>query len=133
MTSNVHDVARKIVIPFCRIWLLRYKNNNNNNNNKKQNKKNKQKNKTKQNKTHTQKKKNNNKKQKKQQKNKKKTNKKTMLLQMTQNIYSYIIKGILHWYRGILSLFGITTYAHKLASFDIPTWDNILLENSELH
>ena len=44
---------------------------------------------------------------------------------MTQNIYSYIIKGLLHWYRWILSLVGISTEARKLASFDIPTPGNI--------
>ena len=47
------------------------------------------------------------------------------LLQMTQNIYRYIIKGLLHWYRWILSLVGISTDARKLPSFDIPTRDNI--------
>ena len=26
MTLNVHDVGRKIIISFCRIWFLRYKN-----------------------------------------------------------------------------------------------------------
>ena len=41
-----------------------------------------------------------------------------------KNIYSYIIKGLLHWYREILSLVGISTDARKLAS-DIPTRDNI--------
>ena len=33
---------------------------------------------------------------------------------MTQNIVSYIIKGLLHWYGGILSLVGISTDAPKL-------------------
>ena len=47
------------------------------------------------------------------------------LLQIAQNIYSYIIKGLLHWYQWILSLVGISTDAHKIASFDIPTRDNI--------
>ena len=42
-----------------------------------------------------------------------------------KNIYSYIIKGLLHWYRWILSFVGISTDARKLASFDIPTRDNI--------
>ena len=41
------------------------------------------------------------------------------------NIHSYIIKGLLHWYWWILSLDGISTDARKLASFDIPTRDNI--------
>ena len=44
---------------------------------------------------------------------------------MTQNIYSYTIKGLLHWYLWILSLVGISTEARKLASFDIQTRDNI--------
>ena len=47
------------------------------------------------------------------------------LLQMAWNIYSYIIKGLLHWYRWILSLAGISTDARKLTSFDIPSRDNI--------
>ena len=47
------------------------------------------------------------------------------LLKMTRNIYSCITKGLLHWYRWILSLVGISTDARKLASFDIPTRDNI--------
>ena len=41
------------------------------------------------------------------------------------NIYSYIINGLLHWYWWILSLDGISADARKLASFDIPTRDNI--------
>ena len=48
------------------------------------------------------------------------------LLQMAQNIYSFILlKRLLHCYRLILSLVGISTVARKLASFDIPTRDNI--------
>ena len=42
-----------------------------------------------------------------------------------KHIYSYIIKGLLHWYQWILSRVGISTDARKLASFDIPTRDNI--------
>ena len=41
------------------------------------------------------------------------------LLEMAHNIYSYIIKGLLHWCWWILSL------VCKLASFDIPTRDSI--------
>ena len=37
----------------------------------------------------------------------------------------YAIKGLLHWYRWILSLIGISTDARKLATFNISTWDNI--------
>ena len=44
---------------------------------------------------------------------------------MAQNIYSYIIQGILHGYRWILSLVVISTDTHKLASFDIPIRDSI--------
>ena len=44
---------------------------------------------------------------------------------MAYNIYSYIIKGLLHWYRWILSLFEISTDPRKLAPFDIRTLDNI--------
>ena len=39
---------------------------------------------------------------------------------MALNVYSYIIKGLLHWYRWILTLVGISTDARKLASLDIP-------------
>ena len=38
---------------------------------------------------------------------------------MAQNICSHIIKGLLHWYRWILSLVGISVDAHKLTSFNI--------------
>ena len=47
------------------------------------------------------------------------------LSEIARNIYSYIIKGLSHWNRWILSLVGISTDARKLASFDIPTRDNI--------
>ena len=47
------------------------------------------------------------------------------LSEIARNVYSYIIKGLLHWNRWILSLVGISTDARKLASFDIPTRDNI--------
>ena len=54
MTSNFYDVPLKIVIRFCRIWLLCYK-------------------------------------------------------KLTRNIYCYIIKALLHWYRWTVSLVGIST------------------------
>ena len=41
------------------------------------------------------------------------------------SIYSYMIKGLLHWYWWILSLIGKSKDVRKLASFDIPTRDNI--------
>ena len=47
------------------------------------------------------------------------------LSEIEQNIYSYIIKGLSHWNRWILSLIGTSTNARKLVSFDIPTLDNI--------
>ena len=45
--------------------------------------------------------------------------------QTTANIYSYIIKGLLQWYRWIWSLVGISMDTRKLASFDSPTQVNI--------
>ena len=53
------------------------------------------------------------------------TKKRAYETKQKKNIYSHIIKGLLHWYQWILSLVVISTDAHKLASFDIPTWDNI--------
>ena len=65
------------------------------------------------------------------------------LSEIARNIYSYIIKGLSHWNRWILSragiskdaslranrwilsLVGISTDARKLASFDIPIRDKI--------
>ena len=47
------------------------------------------------------------------------------LSEIERNIYNYIIKGLSHWNRWILSLVGITMDARKLASFHIPTRDNI--------
>ena len=44
---------------------------------------------------------------------------------MTQNNYIYIIKELSHWYRRILPHVGISKKACKLASFDIPSRDNI--------
>ena len=43
---------------------------------------------------------------------------------MTEHIYSYMIKGLLHCYWWILSNIGISLDPHKLTSFDIPTQDN---------
>ena len=80
MTSNVNDVARKIVIRLCRIWFQQYK---------------------------------------------------ILFLKVTnyrkiaRNIYSHTITGLSHWNPWILSLVVISTDARKLASFDIPTRDNI--------
>ena len=53
------------------------------------------------------------------------TKKRAFETKRKKNIYSYIIKGLLHWYRWILSLVAISTDARKLASFDIPTRNNI--------
>ena len=82
MTSNVDDVARKIVIRLCRIWLQHYK-------------------------------------------IRFYIFKGYKLSEIAWNIHSYIIKGLSHLNRWILSLIGISTEARKLASFDIPTWGNI--------
>ena len=53
------------------------------------------------------------------------TKKRAYKTKQKKNIYSHIIKGLLHWYQWILSLVVISTDARKLASFDIPTRDNI--------
>ena len=47
------------------------------------------------------------------------------LSEIARNIYSCLIKRLSHLTRWILSLVGIVTDARKLASFVIPTRDNI--------
>ena len=51
----------------------------------------------------------------------------SLRLRWAKNIDSYIMEGLLHWYWWILSLCGIheSTDACNLASFDVPTRDNI--------